>query len=65
MVNVDITTPDNQHQPSVITASMECQPSVNDSGCFNLCNPWTVLWDLPIIEVLATFRENTVRVDFA
>ena len=65
MVNLDIATPDNQHQPSVNTASTECQQIVNDFGCCNLCNARAVLWHLPIIEVFATFRENMVRVDLA
>jgi len=52
-------------QQSVNTASTECQQSVNDFGCCILCNPRAVLWHVSMIEVLATFLGNTVRVDIA
>ena len=50
MVNVDVATP-----------KYERQQSVNDFGCCILYNPRAILRLLPIIEVLAGFRDNMVN----
>jgi len=42
-----------EHQQSINTASTECQQSVNDFGCCILYNTRAVLWQLPIINILA------------
>jgi hypothetical protein len=42
-----------EYQKSINTASTECQQSVNDFGCCILYNPQAVLWQLPIMNVLA------------
>jgi len=54
-----------ERQQSINTASTECQQTVNDFGCCILCNLRAMLWDLSMIEVLATFLGNMVRVDLA
>ena len=64
IVCVDTATPQTEHQQSVNrasikrqqsinTASTDCQQSVNDFGCCILCTTRAVLWQLPIINVLA------------
>jgi len=42
-----------ERQQSINTASTECQQSVNDFGCCILYNPRSLIWHLPIINVLA------------
>jgi len=66
IVNVDVASPDNQHQQSVNRpsrerqqtinrASTEHQQSINNLGYCILYNPRAVLEHLPIINVLAAF----------
>jgi hypothetical protein len=52
-----------ERQQSVNRVSTEHHQSTNKFGCCNLYNPRAVLFYLPIIKVLATFRGNMVRVN--
>jgi len=74
IINVGVTSPDNEcqqsvnrpsteHQQSINRASTERQQSVNDVGCCIMCHPTAVVWLLFIIEVLAGYIGNMVDVD--
>jgi len=65
IVNLDVTSPENECQQSINRASTEHEQSVNEFGWGILHIPRAVLWHLPIIKVLAACIGNIVIVDVA